>query len=59
LNEKAGNTAIVFCSTCASSVKIALMLRQLSFGAIALHGQMSQVFSFENFYFFFEKFFIF
>nr|CAD2190086.1 unnamed protein product [Meloidogyne enterolobii] len=42
LNEKAGNTAIVFCSTCASSVKIALMLRQLSFGAIALHGQMSQ-----------------
>ncbi|KAL7073204.1 hypothetical protein ACQ4LE_007512 [Meloidogyne hapla] len=42
LNEKAGNTAIVFCSTCASSVKIALMLRQLGFGAIALHGQMSQ-----------------
>jgi ATP-dependent RNA helicase DDX47/RRP3 len=42
LNEKAGNTAIVFVGTCASAVKLALMLRHLGFGAIALHGQMSQ-----------------
>lgn len=42
LNEKAGNSAIVFCSTCANAVKLALMLRHLGFGAISLHGQMSQ-----------------
>uniref|UniRef100_A0A183BVQ4 RNA helicase n=1 Tax=Globodera pallida TaxID=36090 RepID=A0A183BVQ4_GLOPA len=42
LNEKAGNTAIVFASTCASAVKLSLMLRHLGFGAISLHGQMSQ-----------------
>ncbi|VDK60041.1 unnamed protein product [Gongylonema pulchrum] len=38
----AGQTAIVFCATCASALKIALMLRQLGFGAVPLHGQMSQ-----------------
>ncbi|KAL3079019.1 hypothetical protein niasHS_014801 [Heterodera schachtii] len=42
LNEKAGNTAIVFVSTCASAVKLSLLLRHLGFGAISLHGQMSQ-----------------
>ncbi|VDK30860.1 unnamed protein product [Anisakis simplex] len=43
LNEMAGQTAIVFCATCASAMKIAVMLRQLGFGAVPLHGQMSQV----------------
>lgn len=43
LNEMAGQTAIVFCATCASTMKTALMLRQLGFGAVPLHGQMSQV----------------
>ncbi|EJW84492.1 DEAD box ATP-dependent RNA helicase [Wuchereria bancrofti] len=42
LNEMAGQTAIVFCSTCASALKTALMLRKLGFGAVPLHGQMSQ-----------------
>lgn len=42
LNEIASNTAIVFCSTCAGAMKIALMLRQLGFGAVPLHGQMNQ-----------------
>lgn len=42
LNELAGQTAIVFTLTCASSQKLALMLRNLGFSAICLHGQMSQ-----------------
>uniref|UniRef100_A0A8R1TPU3 RNA helicase n=1 Tax=Onchocerca volvulus TaxID=6282 RepID=A0A8R1TPU3_ONCVO len=42
LNEMAGQTAIVFCSTCASALKTALMLRKLGFGAVPLYGQMSQ-----------------
>ncbi|VDM40980.1 unnamed protein product [Toxocara canis] len=42
LNEMAGQTAIVFCATCASTMKTAVMLRQLGFGAVPLHGQMSQ-----------------
>ncbi|KAL3990462.1 putative ATP-dependent RNA helicase DDX47 [Acanthocheilonema viteae] len=42
LNEMAGQTAIVFCSTCASALRTALMLRKLGFGAVPLHGQMSQ-----------------
>uniref|UniRef100_A0A914CTL9 RNA helicase n=1 Tax=Acrobeloides nanus TaxID=290746 RepID=A0A914CTL9_9BILA len=42
LNEKAGNTSIIFCSTCAGVMKLALMLRHLGFGAVPLHGQMSQ-----------------
>lgn len=42
MNEKAGNTFIVFCSTCNSVLKITLMLRHLGFPALPLHGQMSQ-----------------
>ncbi|MFH4976151.1 hypothetical protein AB6A40_002860 [Gnathostoma spinigerum] len=42
LNEMAGQTAIVFCGTCASVVKIAMLLRHLGFGSVPLHGQMSQ-----------------
>ncbi|VDM97860.1 unnamed protein product [Thelazia callipaeda] len=42
LNEMAGQTAIVFCATCASVLRLALMLRKLGFGAVPLYGQMSQ-----------------
>ncbi|KAK7506376.1 hypothetical protein BaRGS_00002488 [Batillaria attramentaria] len=42
LNELAGNSFMVFCSTCANTQRIALMLRNLGFTAIPLHGQMSQ-----------------
>uniref|UniRef100_A0A915PZB3 RNA helicase n=1 Tax=Setaria digitata TaxID=48799 RepID=A0A915PZB3_9BILA len=42
LNEMAGQTAIVFCSTCATVLRIAIMLRKLGFGAVPLHGQLSQ-----------------
>lgn len=43
LNEKAGNTSIVFCSTVATVMKVSYMLRNLGFGAVPLHGKMSQV----------------
>lgn len=43
LNELAGNSFMVFCSTCANTQRVALMLRNLGFDAIPLHGQMSQV----------------
>ncbi|EFP09441.1 hypothetical protein CRE_25313 [Caenorhabditis remanei] len=43
LNEHAGNSAIVFCATCATAMQIAVMLRQLGMQAVPLHGQMSQV----------------
>jgi len=42
LNELAGNLTIIFCSTCASSTKLALMLRNLGFGAIPINGDMDQ-----------------
>ncbi|KAL7741016.1 hypothetical protein ACLKA6_013454 [Drosophila palustris] len=42
LNELAGNSFMVFCSTCNNTVKTALMLRALGLAAIPLHGQMSQ-----------------
>jgi len=42
MNEKAGNTFIVFCSTCNSVLKVTLMLRHLGFPALPLHGQMGQ-----------------
>ncbi|KAI6220655.1 RNA helicase [Aphelenchoides fujianensis] len=44
LNEKAGNSVIIFCATCASVMKTAFMLRHLGFTSIALHGQMNQVY---------------
>ena len=43
LNELAGNSFMVFCSTCANTQRVALMLRNLGMTAIPLHGQMSQV----------------
>ena len=42
LNELAGNSFMVFCSTCANTQRVALMLRNLGLLAIPLHGQMSQ-----------------
>ena len=42
LNELAGNSFIIFCSTCHATVRVALMLRALGLQAVPLHGQMSQ-----------------
>jgi len=42
LNELAGNSFMVFCATCANAMRTALLLRNLGFNAIPLHGQMSQ-----------------
>ena len=42
LNEFAGQSGIVFTSTCANAQKISLMLNNLGFKAVSLHGQMSQ-----------------
>lgn len=42
LNELAGNSFMIFCSTCNNTVRTALMLRALGMTAVPLHGQMSQ-----------------
>jgi len=42
LNELSGNTAIIFTSTCDSTQRITIMLRNLGFSATPLHGKMSQ-----------------
>ncbi|XP_072445043.1 probable ATP-dependent RNA helicase DDX47 [Chiloscyllium punctatum] len=42
LNELAGNSFIIFCSTCNNTQRTALLLRNLGFTAIPLHGQMNQ-----------------
>lgn len=42
LNELAGNSFMIFCSTCNNTVRTALMLRALGMSAVPLHGQMSQ-----------------
>ena len=42
LNEFAGNTIIVFTLTCNACMKLSLMLRNLGFSAIPLHGKLSQ-----------------
>ncbi|CAG4959166.1 unnamed protein product [Parnassius apollo] len=42
LNELSGNSFIVFVSTCASALRVALLLRALGVAAVPLHGQMSQ-----------------
>ncbi|KAJ1993426.1 ribosomal RNA processing protein [Dimargaris cristalligena] len=41
LNEIAGRSAIVFARTCTEAVRISLILRNLGFPAIPLHGQLS------------------
>jgi ATP-dependent RNA helicase DDX47/RRP3 len=42
LNEFAGQSAIVFMSTCAAAQRTSLMLKHLGFSCTSLHGQMSQ-----------------
>jgi ATP-dependent RNA helicase DDX47/RRP3 len=42
INEHAGQSILVFGSTCNNVQRLALMLRNLGFPAICLHGQMSQ-----------------
>ncbi|EWM29212.1 dead deah box rna [Nannochloropsis gaditana] len=42
LNEAAGQTILVFVATCNNAQRLALLLRNLGFGAICLHGQMTQ-----------------
>jgi len=43
LNEMAGKPTIVFVATCKSAIRVCLALRNLGFGAVTIHGQMSQV----------------
>ncbi|XP_045478280.1 probable ATP-dependent RNA helicase DDX47 [Harmonia axyridis] len=42
LNEMAGNSFMIFCATCNNTLRTALMLRNLGFGVVPLHGKMSQ-----------------
>lgn len=42
VNEMAGNSFIIFCSTCSNTLRTALLLRNLGLAAVPLHGQMSQ-----------------
>jgi ATP-dependent RNA helicase DDX47/RRP3 len=42
INEHAGQSILVFGATCNNVQRLALMLRNLGFPAICLHGQMSQ-----------------
>merc|ERR1712227_419447 len=42
LNEMAGNSFMIFCSTCSATLRLSLLLRGLGFTAIPLNGQMSQ-----------------
>lgn len=43
LNELPGDSVMVFCATCATTQKMAFLLRNLGFTAIPLHGKLSQV----------------
>ena len=42
LTELTGATSIIFTRTCDATRRISLMLRNLGFGAVPIHGQMSQ-----------------
>ena len=42
INELSGQSALVFVATCNNAQRLALMLRNLGFSAVCLHGQMSQ-----------------
>lgn len=42
VNELAGNSFMIFCSTCHNTMRTALMLRALGMAAVPLNGQMSQ-----------------
>ncbi|KRX10465.1 P-loop containing nucleoside triphosphate hydrolase [Pseudocohnilembus persalinus] len=43
LNEYAGQTTIIFVTTCMQAIRVCLMARNLGFQAVTIHGQMSQV----------------
>ena len=42
LNEAMGKSIIVFSATCNNTQRLAIMLRNLNFPAVALHGQLNQ-----------------
>lgn len=42
LTDLAGASSIIFARTCDTTRRLALMLRNLGFGAVPIHGQMSQ-----------------
>lgn len=42
LDEFKGQICIIFVATCNNALRVALLLRNLGFGAVCLHGQMSQ-----------------
>ncbi len=42
MNELSGQSVLVFAATCNNAQRITLMLRNLGFPAVCLHGQMSQ-----------------
>lgn len=42
LDEFKGQSAIIFVATCNNALRVTLLLRTLGFGAVCLHGQMSQ-----------------
>ncbi|KAK3287375.1 DEAD-box ATP-dependent RNA helicase 10 [Cymbomonas tetramitiformis] len=42
LNELAGSTCMIFTRTCEATRKLALLLRNLGFDAIPIHGKLSQ-----------------
>lgn len=42
LNELSGSSAIVFVRTCDTCRHLSITLRNLGFGAVSIHGQMSQ-----------------
>ncbi len=43
LNDMNGKSIIVFSSTCTTTLRLALLTRNLGFTTVPLHGQMSQV----------------
>lgn len=42
INELAGQSTIIFARTCNDTQRVAFLLRHLGFGAVPLHGQLSQ-----------------
>ncbi|KAJ1435260.1 Asp-Glu-Ala-Asp box polypeptide 47 [Ochromonadaceae sp. CCMP2298] len=42
LNEFKGQTSIIFVATCNNALRVTLLLRNLGFDAVCLHGQLSQ-----------------
>ena len=42
LNEFSGKSVIIFVSTCSTAQRTTLLLRNLGFHSVCLHGQMSQ-----------------